>query len=161
MFEYKVALTWSELIQAGQVGVQRQCENLKNGAEQAHGATSLNSWQRHIDGALGECALAKFLGVYWAGKGKMRDPDVGSVDVRCTRYADGHLTLHKGDPDDRRFYLLTGIEGKYIVRGWILARDGKREEYWSDLAHDKRYAFNVPQSALHAIEDTWMIKQTD
>ena len=101
---------------------------------------------------MGELALSKFLNVYCSGKGGFRMPDVDEVDVR-TRSKDFYeLILHPDDPDDRIFWLVTGFNGTYKIRGWIKAKDGKKDEYWNDPYKKKfgksRPAFFVPHSAL-------------
>lgn len=142
-----VTLTPSEIFDAAQVGCQRQVQNIKNNSTPAYGSGSRNDWQLHISGALGEKALAKYLGIYWSGKGQMRAPDVGNVDVR-TRSEDWHdLIIHPNDPDDRTFYLLTGNNGTYTVHGCIQAKDAKVKDFWKDPAGG-RPAYFIPQSAL-------------
>ena len=146
-----VELTPWEMLLAAQAGVMRQVENKKLGRRPAYGAGSAQDWQLNIEGALGEYALAKHLGLYWSGKGKLRAADVGDVDVRTRSKPHYELILHDDDPDDRIFWLLTGVYGRYEVRGWIQGRDGKRPEYWSDPAGG-RPAYFVPQSALNRPE---------
>lgn len=130
------------------VGVQRQIENIFKGADPAYGAGTANDWQFHIEGCLGEMALAKKLGCYWDGKGVKRAPDVGDVDVRTTHLVRGRLILHPEDPDDRFFCLMTGVNGRYTYRGGIFAGEGKQEAYWEDPQGTNRPAFFVPQNQL-------------
>ena len=143
----KVNLTSWEMLLAAQAGVMRQVENLKIGRSAAHGAGDKNDWQLHIEGALGEYALAKHLGIFWDGKGKLRAPDVGEMDVRTRSEHSYDLILHESDPDDRIFWLVTGKNGDYAIRGKIVGRDGKRPEYWKDPAGG-RPAYFVPPSKL-------------
>lgn len=142
-----IKLSLAEMQIAAQVGVQRQVQNLKTGACPAYGAGNKNDWQLHIEGALGEMALAKHLGVYWDGKGQMRAPDVGECDVRTRSRHSYDLIVHDRDPDDRYIYLLTGGNGQYRFHGGIYARDAKHECYWKDPAGG-RPAYFVPQAAL-------------
>src|SRR5262245_34183499 len=134
---------------AAHVGVLRQVNALKNGFQNAHGAQDDNNWQTHVEGACGECTAGKFLGLHWNGNiEKLGGPDVGPYGVR-TRSEHWHdLILHRSDPDDRVFILVTGLNGNYVVRGWIFARDGKKPEYWSDPSKKNRWAFFVPQEVL-------------
>ena len=143
----EVRLTLAEMQIAAQVGIQRQIQNLKTGAVPAYGAGSKNDWQLHVEGALGEMALAKCLGVYWDGKGKMRAPDVGECDVRTRSKHSYDLIIHDRDDDDRYIYLLTGGNGQYIFHGGIYARDAKQKRYWKDPAGG-RPAYFVPQAHL-------------
>ena len=142
-----IKLSTTEIMQGALVGVMRMVQNLKNGNRDKHGAERGPGWQYNIEGALGEMALAKFLGTYWAGTGVYRAPDVGDQDVRTASMDGGCLILHPADPDDRVFWLLTGQRGIYTVCGCIRGADGKKQEYWRDPAGG-RPAFFVPQSAL-------------
>ena len=147
-----IELTSSEIMGAAITGVMRQTQNLKLGRKPAYGAGKDNDWQLNIEGALGEAALAKHLDHYWLGTGVLRSPDVGKVDVRTTTHPKGRLIIHKEDPDDRRFYLLIGCNGKYMLHGSIMGADAKRDEWWSD-PNTGRPAYFVPQSALgYAVE---------
>jgi hypothetical protein len=153
----EIELTPSEMMMAAQAGIMRQVENIKTGTKSAYGASHNNDWQLNIEGSLGEFALAKFLNVWWGGKGKKRDPDVDICDVRTTASHNNRLILHPGDPDDRVFWLLTGVNGSYKIQGWILASEGKQEKYWTDPANG-RPAFFIPISALNHPGDTkWKI----
>jgi len=145
----EIRLDLSEILSGAMVGVMRQTENLKARRAPAHGETGKIDWQLHCEGALGERAVAKFLGVYWSGKGKLRAPAVGEFDVRTSPRHDRDLILHREDPDDRIVWLATGRNGVYRVHGWIRAGDGKREEWRGDKANTGRPAFFVPQSALN------------
>lgn len=145
-----VDLTPWEMMLAAQCGVMRQVENVKLKRSAAYGAGSLNDWQLHIEGCLGEYALAKYLGVFWDGKGKVRAPDVGHVDVRTRSRHDYELIIHESDPDDRAFWLVTGGNGQYRVHGWTYGSEGKKPEYWKDPAKG-RPAFFVPHSALNMV----------
>jgi len=143
-----VTLTPWEMLLAAQAGVMRQVENCKKGRTPYHGAGTQNDWQLHIEGCLGEYALSKFLGIHWSGKGNLRAPDVGTVDVRTASQNHHTLILHDADPDDRTFWLLCGINGQYNVKGWITAAEGKQKCHWKDPGTG-RPAYFVPQSALH------------
>jgi len=148
----EIRLTLSEMQIAAHVGIQRQLQNLKNSARPAYGAGSSNDWQLHVEGALGEMALAKHLGIYWDGKGQMRAPDVGCFDVRTRSRHTYDLIVHERDDDDRYIYLLTGGNGVYRFHGGIYARDAKDERYWRDPAGG-RPAYFVPQNKLGVINE--------
>lgn len=144
----KVVLSPPEIMEAALSGVMRHVENLKNGKKPTYGCGVEQDWQLHIEGCLAERALAKHLNIYWRGKGKPTLPDVGLVDVRCSPGHNNRLILHSHDEDDRVFWFLTGINGTYIVRGWILGVDGKNQEYWAD-PQGGRPAYFVPQGRLN------------
>lgn len=145
-----ITLAPSEILMAAQVGLMRQVQNLKRRVKEKYGAHPSQDWQLNIEGALGEYALAKYLGLHWGGCGDYGSPDVGGIfDCRTSWRDDAALRLHEKDPDDRAFFLLTGVNGVYTVRGWMYARDGKKEEFWSDPTGKNRPAFFVPQHLLH------------
>jgi len=146
-----IELSPSEMYAGALAGIMRQIENLRLGRQSTHGADQNKLWQIHIDGALGELAVAKCLGIYWAGKGEFRGPDVGSVDVRSSPLHTNRLILHPDDPDDRRFYFVTGMYGKYQVHGWCRGEEGKRDEYWMEPPKARAAAFFVPKTALHPL----------
>lgn len=142
-----VKLTYAEMQLAGLAGIQRQIQNLKDRSKPAHGADDQNDWQKHIEGCLGEMALAKYLGVYWGGKGFKGDFDVLDVDARTASKDYYCLILHNTDEDERFVYLLTGINGTYEVRGGMNAKEGKKPEFWKEY-YKGRGAYFVPQKLL-------------
>lgn len=154
----QVSLTAAEMLLAISAGGMRQIENCKRNRDPYHGAGTERDWQLHMEGALGEMALCKWLGVYWPGKGGLRDADIGVADVRTGARHTHSLILHREDSDDREFWLVTGINGKYVIRGWICGRDGKSEKYWKDPGTG-RPAFFVPQSALNPPDRSHVWKQ--
>jgi hypothetical protein len=144
----KIALSTAEIQIASMVGIQRQIEDIKWNNHEKLGEKKELAWQRHIEGALSECALAKYLGVYW-NKRPHNEPDVGDVDVRATHYLNGKLRIDLKDKDDKKYYLLTGLNGEYIIRGWMYGRDGKNQKYWTTLDPDRPPCFWIPQSDLN------------
>ena len=117
------------------------------------GQTRETALQDDFDGALGEQALAHWLGVSWDG-GKRGDKDVaGRYQVRTTSWPSGHLCLHREDADEDVVVLvLTHAAPRCILRGWIIARDGKVPGVWGSLKPG-RPAFNVPQSMLRPMHE--------
>ena len=147
MVEIITELDLYEIRVAAQVGLQRQLEDIHRNKKSYSGENKEGAWSRHIEGALSECALAKALNVYW-NKRSYPLPDVGDVDCRCTPYQAGHLQIKRNDPDDRKFYLLIGINGKYRIAGWIWGQDGKKQEYWGSKGEARDACYWVPQEKL-------------
>jgi hypothetical protein len=147
-----IQLTWYEIMMAALAGTMRHVENLKKNRKPAYGAGHERDWQIDIEGCLGECALAKYLGLYWSGKGTFRGSDVGKFEVRTAAKQHYKLILHPTDDDDKIFWLACGLNGNYTIKGWILAKDGKKEEYWGDNAGNNRPAYWVPQSELKPLQ---------
>jgi hypothetical protein len=142
-----IQLSIHEIFVASQVGLLRQCEDIKAGKKSFIGEKQDTAWQRHIEGALSECAMAKYLNVYW-NKADWFHPDVGNVEVRCTHHETGRLIIRDRDADNTKYYLLTGINGRYIVRGYIYAREGKKKEYLDQVVEGRPPSYFVPQSKL-------------
>lgn len=155
-------LTKAELIQGAMVGVLRVIQCIQNEAKDKRGQKGY-SWENHIMGAHGEMCVAKHFDKYWS-KGNIRDPDVGEYQVRATKWDTGGLImspdhrnprydakLHgKGDAYDDRYYLVTGVSGLYMIRGWIMGYDGQIEEYWCKPDKYRDPCYLVPQEALNA-----------
>lgn len=143
-----IVLSPVEMEIAAHVGARRQLENLIKHRQDAHGAPRDGGWSLHIEGAAGEMAVAKWANRHWNGNlGDLDADDVGRLQVRTRSRHDYELILHPSDPDDRAFILVTGLAPCFVLRGWIWARDGKRQEWWRDPAGG-RPAFFVPQSVL-------------
>ena len=144
----KVKLTLVEMRTASTVGITMHLEDLKEGKKSNTGETNRDAWHRKIEGALAECAFAKAKNLYW-NKGVWPNPDVGEFEVRSTPYDYGYLRIKPEDDDNRKFYLLTGIDGEYTIRGWLYAKDGKKEKYWKSIKEGRPPQFFVPQSELN------------
>ncbi len=144
-----VTLTPWEIMLAASAGVMRQVENIKNKKPPMHGLEEGSDWQYHIEGCLGEYALAKHKKILWNGKGVIGQTDVGKFEVRTRSKQNFDLILHPSDADESEYWLLCGLNGAYEIKGWIRGRDGKKDEYWSDPAGG-RPAFFIPQGKLNA-----------
>lgn len=151
MTNHTITLTWAEVLIAAQIGIMRQVENLKVGRIDANNLAADQTWQVHVEGALGEAAVAKLLGVYNSGKGVFRGADVGQYQVRTARREGHRLILHPGDLDADIFILAVGQPPAYRIAGWITGGEGKQSHFWTEPVKG-RPAFFVPQEALYPIE---------
>lgn len=148
---HEVTLTWSELTTAANIAVRRQVQNLAKGRKDRWGFCG-DGWGVHIEGACGEMAVAKLLNIYWTGNlNRLRDADVGKLEVRTRSNHDYDLLLHKTDDPDASWILVTGKAPVFVVHGWIAGRAGMMKEYWKDPAKG-RPAYFVPKSELEPIE---------
>lgn len=96
---------------------------------------------------MGELIIAKHLGREWVPAAAFQPDIEPGIEVRFTTYHRGHLILHPADDDESRYWLVTGQDGNYWVRGSILGADGKREQFWrTNLRHP---CFMVPQDVLN------------
>ena len=147
----KVTLSASEMAFAAFSGVAREAANRVDGIGRA-GVFSRSGWDTHIEGACGECAVAKCLGVYWPpGVGVMKGPDLlDCIEVRTTPGHTHRLPIKRTDPTDRWFVLVTGVAPIFTVQGWLGPDEGRRDEWWDDKIEYPNWM--VPQSALHPID---------
>lgn len=153
-----VTLAQHELMMAAPVGVRRHVEALERGLTDRHGAESEPPWQIHIEGACGECATAKCLGIYWDGSTgtfKMRG-DVGALEVR-TRSEHWHdLIVRPKDKSNAIYVLVTGTAPTYFVRGWLFGHHCKVSAFWKDKKNapgGRDPGWFVPSSALLPMEE--------
>lgn len=146
-----VTLTPSEMMSAGQVGLQRHIANIAANRTDRHGATP-GDFSPHILGSMGEMAVAKALGVFWSGSSTFATRNAGDlpggVEVRTTAHANGRLLVHPSDPDDRRFVLVVAAPPTFTVCGWLFGRDAKIPANWQDPTGKGRHAYFVERSAL-------------
>lgn len=147
-----VRLSEVEMIQAAMCGLMRNIQAIRRRSESAAGLEPGRAdWQIHVEGACGEAALGKALGVYWEPRVGTyhRQADVGSRwEVRTRSSHDWDLIVRPQDPDGSVFWLVTGAAPNFTVRGWILGRDAKREE-WMRQHGGRPAAYFVPQTALN------------
>jgi len=152
-----VILNKSEVFEAAMVGVMRHCKNLTR--PDAYGFQG-DGWGVHIAGAMGEKVVAKYLDRYWSAvvdNPWALDGDVGShLQVRTKpqkRSRDPWLTLHPKDKDEDVFVLVCGDAPVFELAGWIRGSEGKDQKWWSDPQQTQRYAFFVPASQLHPMDE--------
>jgi hypothetical protein len=147
----RVVLTPSEILMAATIGLMRHIASVKAGLPDRNGHEGAG-WNLHIEGACGELAVAKGLGLYWTGgintfKGS---GDVGKIQVRTRSKPEYELIIRPDDDEDATFVLVTGLCPAYDIVGKIVARDGKRQE-WLCEHGDRPPAWFVPQKALEPI----------
>lgn len=155
-----IRLTNSELLTGASVGCMRLVQALTKKWNSSHGAGGIDPWISNIEGAQGELAVAKALGIYW--QPIVGDPDAddaGPYQVRtnCSRRWDD-TPLHPGDRDDRVFIGVLSFMPDFDIMGWIWGRDGKRQEWWRD-GTPGRPAFWVPRGKLLPMSELPTVEQ--
>lgn len=147
----EVRLSYPEMVNAAQVGVMREIADIKKGRVNQYAGG--RNWQNQVAGALGECAAAKGIQVYWSmGVNTYQEPDVGIYQVRTRPKHEFDLILREQDKDDEIFILVTGKNDKYILQGWILGSYGKQKRYLKDPTGKRPAAYFVPQKDLELME---------
>ncbi len=128
-----IVLTWYEVAICAYVGAQRHIQAMSKGRADAHGFSDVDGsgWSKHIEGACGECALAKALNQHWNPSVNTfkRGGDVGNIQVRTRSKQNYDLIVRSDDSSDDTFVLVTGCSPRYEIRGWIYGKDAKRDEY--------------------------------
>ena len=148
-----VSLSWHEAAMASHVGWMRQLASIRAGLIPGAGYTG-EGWSEHCEGACGECALAKFLCLYWDGSVNTfrQRGDLPGLEVRTRSRHDYELIVRPNDDDAARFVLLTGRCPTYRVRGWIVGKDAKRDE-WIQTHGGRPAAYFVPARALRPMSE--------
>lgn len=158
----EVTLLRYELIMAAQVGWRRQFQALMEDKKDCHGFNR-DPWETHVEGACGEMALAKALGIYWDGSvGTWKADDLPGIQVRTRSKHEWDLLIRPGDDVAARWVLVTGKispAGKYLVHGWIYGHEARQDEFKQTYG-GRSPAWFVPQSRLRPIE-TLQTEATD
>ena len=159
-----VTLTQREIMLGSIAGLQRQLECLqqsKNGREtnseyesryNAVGPGGL--WNNHIEGALGEFAVAKYLGLYPGAITGQSETDVGEhYEIRTRPQEYQELFIKKSDKRDKYYILVQGSFGDYTIRGWISAYETFEHPEWFHNNNGKTSSnYWVPHKNLFPIE---------
>lgn len=147
-----VKLEWHEYAMAAEVGKLRQLSSIRQGLKHKYGMPGAG-WTEHIEGACGELAVAKVLGIYWDGSVntfKNLADLRGNVEVRTRSRNDWDLIVRPDDNDFSVYVLVTGMCPDYNVVGWIPGIDAKRQE-WLQTHGGRSPAYFVPQHALASV----------
>jgi hypothetical protein len=149
----RVRLTWYEVAVAAHVGVQRQIEALARKLPDRHGRSAQPGWSDHIEGACGELACAKVLGVYWNPSVNTfkRDGDVATYEVRTRLRDDYELLVRDDDPSDRNYVLVRGQAPCFHVVGWLPGTEAK-DPRWRKTHGGREPAFFVPDGDLFSTD---------
>ena len=149
----EVNLTWPEIRFGAMVGITREAQDREEKKINSAQAKAEGGWDRHVMGALGEMAFAKWANIFWSGSlGDYHADDVGPYQVRAI-YGERHrLIIRPGDKDNKKFILVWDQTPKYFLMGWQWAGNIKRKVFWEN-PNGRDPAFFVPQTALFSMED--------
>jgi hypothetical protein len=158
--ELRIRLTPPEARYVTIGGGMRRCHGLEAGLEL--GRDPKNAWAEDIEGAGGEFAVAKYLGLPWSSTVGIYDaPDVGHYHVRTDLSRHRRtMVIRPGDftkrnrpmcDDDICIGVLSYFP-EFIIMGWKRVGDCK-EERWLDAPDQRRpKAWFVPESALEPMD---------
>jgi|TARA_R110002051_G_scaffold99653_4_gene170037 hypothetical protein len=157
-----VTLTPAELSIGSTVGLQRQLKcllrsksgkSLESYKEYWGNPGAKGLWGNSIEGALGEFALAKYLGVYPTGISGYDATDVGEhYEVRTRPHPLDNLFLKKRDKKDKYYVLVIGAYGVYELKGWLSAPEVfSHDEWYHNNDGRTSSSYWVPDEALNDI----------
>lgn len=151
---YAVSMCNTELRMAGVAAFDRQINAINKNLKDKHGfeKSGKGPWQVHVEGVLGEMAVASVLGCYFNGSiTSWKGEDLPHVQVRTAAKDDGPLIIREADRPNFYYVLVTGSNGAYCVRGWIWGREVmESKEHWVDNPGNGRPpAWFVPHTALY------------
>ena len=155
----QVTLTWKQVELAGWTGMHRQIravvEDRKGIAEQPNDAPF---FQNHLEGAMGEVAVATALRLPWSGiqdqVGEDRTPDVGDLlQVRTTGKVDKFSgepawPVRRKDPDHHFMVMVFGRCPTYYLQGWIPIGEAKKIGEWSSKGNGRPPAWWIVRQQL-------------
>jgi hypothetical protein len=146
-----VTLNDQEVAWACYIARQRHESCLKKGIADKYGATG--GYSLDEQGALGEYAVAKALGVQWTPGVDTFSAEggdgVGKFEVRTGGRHNYSLIIRPADKDERVFILATTEDRRtFFVHGWMTAIGAKRVASWKRAPNGRPPAWFVPQGAL-------------
>lgn len=148
-----VKLNWAEIAMCAGVGVRRKVESLRTSLSPLHKFAGHVGFEIDIQGACGELAAAKSLGLYWDGSvGSFKKNDLAGWQVR-TRISDRYrgLVLRENDRDEHNTILVTGGVPEFNIVGWINNGKGKKAAEKRVLQRGRPPVFLVPEESLRPV----------
>jgi hypothetical protein len=163
----KVELSPSEMFQGANVGLMRQLKAIQKGLKHVNEGDAKHigksgSWAWHVEGAMAEMAVAKYLGLFWSGTvGVLGPGDVaGVIEVRQTDRHGGRLIIRPKDAGRVPYVLVTGFFGEYRLQGWLYGDEGRREQYLN-APNGRPPAYMVPQNELRPMSELVLLTQQE
>ena len=150
--EWEADLTSIEMMVGSYVGSARHVQALFRKFERVAGSKDEDAWNYHIEGAQGEIAVAKRLGIYWApAVNDHTAPDVGPYQVRTnlTRRVENMILRPKDEnKKDKIFISVLSFAPRFKILGWIYGHQAMIEK-WKGVADPNRPpCYLVPREAL-------------
>ena len=150
-------LSGSEIHLAVMVGVQRAIDAIRNNRQHRYNSDPGPCWDHNINGAVGELTLAKHVDAFWNGAfGDFTAADVGGrYQVRASEYdgPNAGLILHPADRDDQPYVKVLIRLPHVTLVGWMLGREAKQPQFWTDKLKPGRPCFLVPHGTLHGMDE--------
>jgi hypothetical protein len=151
----KITLTRQEEIQAAAAAFLCESKGEDNFYfhDQAMRGNIHESIRRTAEALGAEIAAAKYFGIpdYKLQINKFKqEADIGNrIEIKHTRWLDGHLILQPRDRVDDLAVLVVGESPTYYVKGWIPIKAAKTSRF----KHDKTESWWVSQINLNSMEN--------
>lgn len=152
----KVTLNYDEVVKAHEIGFKRAKEVNWTGDNHAR-RKSLNSNYHSFIAELSESVASEMVVAKWLGlvdfeptvNGFKNQADVGSqIEVKWTRWHDGHLIINHYDRDTDIAFLVTGQSPIYLIVGWTPIKASKVPQHWVNAENN----WWVPQKELRPMD---------
>lgn len=148
-----IYLTHDEVEKARHYGTLRQEHSVQQGRTDRHGLDPAKGLEVNILGVCGEIALARFLKIdpfTPTVDAPKHEPDVGPYQVRAVSSALHSLLIREDDNPESIFWLVakTYVTDLFIIKGWLMAKNGMRKEWLTDRGNGREPAYFVPQARL-------------
>ena len=161
-----ITLTERELLQAGFLGLQREVQCLRGSRDGGNAPLDYERkyskvgsgglWQQHIEGAMGEFAVAKYLGLYPGAITSKDEADVGGIyEVRTRPKSFMELWIDKDERSkgNKYYILVQGSYGRYTICGWISSFEVFSHSEWFHNNEGKTSkSYWVPHGNLYSID---------
>ena len=145
-------LSDSELAIGHMIGTMRRAA-----LSTAHSEYRRDEYLDHIVGVYGELAVAKALDIYWdasVNTFKSR-PDVGQLEVRCTRYMPPRSMIYvsKADSDESKFVLVCQESRRvYHALGWASGLQIKQAGEYRSLVSNRYPQYWLNHKQLNSMD---------
>ena len=145
-----VKLRWHDFITCHSIASMNELYKHTKGVGHHWSVKKADESANYILGAVGEYAVAKYLGKFYDGNvGNLNAVDVaGEFEVKTTPVLGGHLIIKPEAKDSRPFVLAIVEDMTVRLPGWMTGTDIKNEKYKRADQYD-RVTYWVPQSDLH------------
>lgn len=152
----RVTLSYEEVVKAHEIGFLRAKEVNWTGDNHARRKSHNSNYHTFIaelaESVASEMVVAKWLKIADfepTVNGFKNQADVGSkIEVKWTRWHDGHLIIHQYDREDDVAFLVTGQSPIYLIVGWTPIKSSKVAQHW--VAAEKNWW--IPQKELRPMD---------
>jgi hypothetical protein len=157
-----VELAWFEVAIGSEVGRLRQLNAMKKGSKPSH-SYNREPWADHINGACGELAVAKALGIYFPGSvGTYGQPDLPhQIQVKTRSEHWQELALRETDNSQHRYVLVTGKAPSFRLVGWAQGNQFRIPQYRKYMDENRPPAWVIPHEALWPISSLVEVIQVE